>query len=69
MNKLGLTSGEALRFGLGRNVLTPPPSETWYKMLLDKFNDPILTILIVADVFSFIVNVAQGEPLWEPSSS
>lgn len=66
MNKNGLTSEEARKFGTGRNVLTPPPSTPWYEILLDKFKDPILTILIVADIFSFIVNLVQKEPLWEP---
>lgn len=66
MNKSGLTSEEARKFGTCRNVLTPPPSTPWYEILLEKFKDPILTILIVADIFSFIVNLAQKEPLWEP---
>lgn len=66
MNKNGLTSEEARKFGTGRNVLTPPPSTPWYEILLEKFKDPILTILIVADIFSFIVNLVQKEPLWEP---
>lgn len=66
MNKSGLTSEEARKFGTCRNVLTPPPSTPWYEILLEKFKDPILTILIVADIFSFIVNLVQKEPLWEP---
>lgn len=65
-SKNGLTSEQARMFGTGRNVLTPPPSETWWEMLLDKFKDPILIILIVADIFSFIVNIIQKESLWEP---
>ena len=63
MKKTGLTSAEAKS---GLNVLTPPKSATWYEMLFDKFKDPIIIILIVADVFSFAVNIFQGEPLWEP---
>lgn len=66
MNKNGLTSIEARMFGTGRNVLTPPPSTPWYEILLDKFKDPILMILIIADIFSFAVNIIQKEPLWEP---
>lgn len=65
-SKSGLTSEQVRMFGIGRNVLTPPPSVTWWEMLLDKFKDPILIILIVADIFSFIVNIIQKEPLWEP---
>lgn len=58
----GLTSGQAK----GQNILTPPPSTTWYQMLFEKYKDPIIIILMVAAVFSFIVNVVQGEPMWEP---
>lgn len=61
----GLTSNYASQHK-GGNVLTPPKSATWYEMLFEKFKDPIIIILIVADVFSFIVNLVQGEPLWEP---
>lgn len=65
-SKNGLTSEQVRMFGTGRNVLTPPPSISWWEMLLDKFKDPILIILIIADIFSFIVNIIQKEPLWEP---
>lgn len=58
----GLTSGQAK----GQNILTPPPSTTWYQMLFEKYKDPIIIILMVAAVFSFIINVVQGEPMWEP---
>lgn len=63
MKTTGLTTAEAKS---GLNVLTPPKSATWYEMLFDKFKDPIIIILIVADIFSFAVNIFQGEPLWEP---
>ena len=62
----GLTTSEALAIGKGKNILTPPTSTTWYEMLFDKFKDPIILILIVADIFSFVVNFIQKEPLWEP---
>lgn len=65
-NYKGLTSVEALEFGKGRNVLTPPPSIKWYELMLEKIKDPIIIILIVADIFSFIVNLIEGEPMWEP---
>lgn len=58
----GLKSGQAK----GLNILTPPPSTTWYQMLFEKYKDPIIIILMVAAVFSFIINVVQGEPMWEP---
>lgn len=65
-NYKGLTSVEALEFGKGRNVLTPPPSIKWYELLMEKFKDPIIVILIVADIFSFVVNIIEKEPMWEP---
>lgn len=58
----GLTGKQAK----GLNILTPPPSTTWYQMLFEKYKDPIIIILIVAAIFSFIVNIVQGEPMWEP---
>lgn len=64
-SKNGLTSEQVRMFGTGKNVLTPPPSETWWEMLLDKFKDPIIIILSVADLFSFIVAVVSNEPLYE----
>lgn len=65
-NLRGLTSEQALEFGKGRNVLTPPPSIKWYELLMEKFKDPIIVILIVADIFSFVVNLLEHEPMWEP---
>lgn len=50
----------------GQNVLTPPPSVTWYEMLFEKYKDPIIIILLVAAAFSFVINIVQHEPMWEP---
>lgn len=50
----------------GQNVLTPPPSVTWYQMLLEKYKDPIIIILLIAAAFSFVINIVQNEPMWEP---
>lgn len=71
MSKIELFSGLSndgvteSRVSNGSNIMTPPPSEAWYDILLDKFKDPIIMILIMADIFSFIVNLVQGEPMWE----
>ena len=50
--KLGLTTEQAnaSREQHGRNVLTPPAREPWWKELLKKFDDPTIKILIVAAV-------------------
>ena len=31
----------------GVNILTPPSSTPWYKILLEKYGDPIIKILII----------------------
>lgn len=49
----------------GVNILTPPPSTPWYKILLEKYEDPIIKILIIACIVNLIVNIYQGEPLWD----
>lgn len=64
-SKNGLTSEQVRMFGIGRNVLTPPPSVTWWEMLLDKFKDPIIVILCIADLFSFVVALVSNEPFYE----
>ena len=52
----GLTSAqvEASRKEHGSNQLTPPERDPWWVQLLEKFTDPLIVILIVAAVISFI---------------
>jgi Ca2+-transporting ATPase len=59
--KLGLTTEQAnaSREQHGRNVLTPPAREPWWKELLKKFDDPTIKILIVAAVLSLLVTVIE----------
>ncbi|MGL5980430.1 MAG: cation-transporting P-type ATPase, partial [Phocaeicola sp.] len=40
----------------GRNVLTPPEKESLWKQFLEKFEDPIIIILLVALIASFGVS-------------
>lgn len=51
----GLTSQEVLisREKYGSNMLTPPERESLWKKFFEKFNDPIIIILLVAMVLSF----------------
>lgn len=44
---------EASRQRYGRNVLTPPAKESKWKLLFEKFNDPLIKILLVALLLSF----------------
>ncbi len=58
MEKLykGLTEAEALksREKYGRNLITPPEDTPWWKLYLEKFQDPIIAILLVATGISLI---------------
>jgi Ca2+-transporting ATPase len=59
----GLTSYEVERSRLenGQNILTPPERDPWWKVLLSKFDDPIIKILLVATVLSIIIGVVKNE--------
>lgn len=39
----------------GQNELTPPPRPSMWKLYLEKFQDPVIRILLVAALLSFIV--------------
>ncbi len=63
MQLRGLTSEEVLksREKYGINVLTPPEREPWWKLLLEKFDDPIIRILIIAAIIAIGVGIMEGE--------
>ena len=44
----------------GSNDLTPPARESWVKLLLGKFNDPIIKLLLFATALSFITGYFHG---------
>ncbi len=44
----------------GANDLTPPARESWIKLLLSKFNDPIIKLLLFATILSFITGYFHG---------
>ena len=44
----------------GMNVLTPPEAEPWWKLYLQKFEDPVIRILMIAAVITIIVGVVDG---------
>ena len=64
---MGLTSSaaEMSRREHGTNVLTPPQRESLWLKFLEKFQDPIIIILLIAMVLSFGVSCyeywGQGE--------
>ena len=58
-NKIkGLTSQqvEESRLKYGSNVLTPPEKDSLWKQFLEKFEDPIIRILLLAWVLSMIIS-------------
>lgn len=61
----GLTDSEVIqsRNLYGANIITPPPQTPWWKLLLEKFEDPIIKILIVAAIIAIAVGVTNGHYL------
>ena len=45
----------------GWNLLTPPKRPSMWKLYLEKFNDPVIRILLVAAFFSFVISMIEGE--------
>ena len=60
---LGLTDSEVLksREKYGVNLLTPPKRTSLWKLYLEKFEDPVVRVLLIAAVFSFIISVIENE--------
>jgi Ca2+-transporting ATPase len=58
----GLTTGqvEEFRKKYGANAMTPPIREPLWKQYLEKFDDPIIKILLLAAGVSFIVSMVKG---------
>lgn len=59
----GLTSTEAAAAlqKHGANTLTPPAKTSMWRLYLDKYNDPIIKILLVAALISLILACVDGE--------
>lgn len=60
---LGLSDQEVLisREKHGSNLLTPPQRPSMWKLYLEKFQDPVIRILLVAAVFSLIIAIIEDE--------
>jgi Ca2+-transporting ATPase len=72
----GLTDAQVLenRKKFGENILTPPKKEPLWKQLLEKFTDPIITILLIAlalsigvACFEFFTGHASAHIFLEPA--
>ena len=59
----GLNEQEVLksRAEHGLNLLTPPKETPWWKLYLEKFQDPIIIILLVATGISLIFGIIHGD--------
>ena len=51
------------RVKFGENMLTPPVRKPWWRLLLEKFNDPIIRILTIAAVIAIAVGAVNGHYL------
>ena len=61
----GLTDQEVAesRKRHGANILTPPERDPWWRLFLQKFNDPIIRILMIAAVIAIAVGAVEGDYL------
>src|SRR4029078_8635545 len=57
---LSLDEVEQSRRAHGPNVLTPPPRDPWWRLSCEKFDDPVIRILLVAAAVSIAVGIAEG---------
>lgn len=60
---VGLTDEEVLksREKNGVNLLTPPKRPSMWKLYLEKFNDPVVRVLLVAACFSLVISIIENE--------
>ena len=65
---LGLTGQqvEENRLKYGENVLTPPARESLWKKFLEKFEDPIIRILLIAWLLSMVISCVH---CWGPEKA
>ena len=62
-HRTGLTDEEVLqsRSKHGDNVLTPPKRPSLWKLYLEKFEDPVVRVLLVAACFSLLISIFENE--------
>lgn len=59
----GLTDQEVLqnRQKYGMNLLTPPKRPSIWKLYLEKFQDPVIKVLLIAAAFSLLISIIESE--------
>ncbi|MBN8547402.1 MAG: calcium-translocating P-type ATPase, PMCA-type [Ignavibacteria bacterium] len=62
---IGLSSlqVEESRKKFGANVITPPEKEPWWKLYLEKYEDPVIRILMIAAVIAISAGIFDGKYL------
>lgn len=62
-NHVGLNDQQVIesREKNGVNLLTPPKRTSLWKLYLEKFEDPVVQVLLVAAAFSFLISVIENE--------
>ena len=60
---VGLTDEEVRksRAEHGVNLLTPPKRPSMWKLYLEKFQDPVVKVLLVAAFFSLVISIVENE--------
>jgi len=53
----------------GANTLTPPPRDPWWKLLLEKFEDPTIRILLLAAGVSILIAVLEKFVVKDPDAT
>ena len=63
VNHIGLTDEEVRqsRAEHGVNLLTPPKRPSLFKLYLEKFQDPVVKVLLVAALFSLVISIVENE--------
>lgn len=52
---------EAQRKKFGANILTPPKRDPWWRQFLEKFDDPVIRILMIAAFIAIVAGGFHGE--------
>lgn len=60
---LNASQVEESRRNHGSNLLTPPERDPWYIQFLEKFEDPVIRILMVAALVAIVVGAVDGHYL------
>ncbi|MEW6348020.1 MAG: calcium-translocating P-type ATPase, PMCA-type [Thermodesulfobacteriota bacterium] len=58
----GLSANEVQRSrqAHGTNVLSPPKRDPWWRLYLEKFDDPVIRILMIAAIIALAVGIVEG---------